>query len=147
MLRRFLMVGVSLGAALTATYLVAVRPLWRHWGVDPAEAERALPGDDLVPEPTATDTRGLTIAAPPSAVWPWLVQMGFGRAGWYSYDAIDMSNKSAWEIHPEWQSLVVGDKVPTDPRGGFLVKHVDAGEGARPLLRHRPDEGADGLGR
>jgi hypothetical protein len=126
MFKRFLMVGVSLGAALTATYLVAVRPLWRHWGVDPAEAERALPGDELVPEPTATDTRGLTIAAPPSAVWPWLVQMGFGRAGWYSYDAIDMSNKSAWEIHPEWQSLVVGDKVPTDPRGGFLVKHVDA---------------------
>ncbi|HVQ22722.1 MAG TPA: hypothetical protein VMT36_05575 [Candidatus Saccharimonadia bacterium] len=129
MLRRFLMVGVSLGAVLTATYLVAVRPLWRHWGVDPAEAERALPGDDLVSQPTATDTRGLTIAAPPSAVWPWLVQMGFSRAGWYSYDAIDMSNKSAWEIHPEWQSLVVGDKVPTDPRGGFVVKHVDREKG------------------
>jgi hypothetical protein len=125
MLRRFLMVGVSLGAALTATYLIAVRPLWRHWGVDPAEAARALPGDDLVPEPTASDTRGVSVAAPPSAVWPWLVQMGYARAGWYSYDAIDMSNKSAWEIHPEWQSLVVGDKVPTDPRGGFVVKHVD----------------------
>jgi hypothetical protein len=111
--------------ALTATYLVAVRPLWKHWGVDPAEGERALPGDGLVPEPTATDTRGITIAAPPSAVWPWLVQMGFGRAGWYSYDAVDMSNKSAWEIHPEWQSLVVGDTIPTDPRGGFLVKEVE----------------------
>ena len=125
MFRRIFLVVGSMGAALTATYLVAVRPLWRHWGVDPAETERALPGDDLVPEPKATDTRGLTIAAPPSAVWPWLVQMGYGRAGWYSYDAVHMSNKSAWEIHPEWQSLVVGDRIPTDPRGGFVVKAIE----------------------
>lgn len=125
MVRRFLLFAVSLGAALTATYLIAVRPLWKHWGVDPAEAERALPGDDLVPEPQAADTRGLTIAAPPSAVWPWLVQMGYGRAGWYSYDAIDMTGKSVSEIHPEWQSLVVGDTLPTDPRGGFAVKVVE----------------------
>ena len=125
MVRRILLFLVSVGAALTATYLVAVRPLWKDWGVDPAEAERALPGDDLVPEPSASDTRGLTIAAPPSAVWPWLVQMGFGRAGWYSYDAIDMSGKSVFEIHPEWQSLSVGDTLPTDPRGGFLVKSLE----------------------
>jgi hypothetical protein len=125
MFRRILLFLVSLGAALTATYLVAVRPLWKHWGVDPAEAERPLPGDDLVPMPQAGDTRGLTMAAPPSAVWPWLVQMGFGRAGWYSYDAIDMTGKSVAEIHPEWQSLAVGDIVPTDPRGGFLVKALE----------------------
>ena len=125
MLKRLFLFALSLGAALAATYLVAVRPLWKHWGIDPGEGERALPGDDLVSEPTATDTRGLTIGAPPSAVWPWLVQMGFGRAGWYSYDAVDMSRKSVTEIHPEWQSLAVGDIVPTDPRGGFLVKVLE----------------------
>jgi hypothetical protein len=122
MVRRFLLMALSLGAALTATYLIAVRPLWKHWGVDPAEAERALPGDDLVPEPQAADTRGVTIAAPPSAVWPWLVQMGYGRAGWYSYDTVDMTGKSVSEIHPEWQALAVGDTIKTDPRGGFAVK-------------------------
>ncbi|MET1231849.1 MAG: hypothetical protein ABWY52_03245 [Candidatus Limnocylindrales bacterium] len=125
MFKGLLLFIVSLGAALTATYLVAIRPLWKHWGVDPGEAERAMPGDDLVPEPEATDTRGLTIAAPPSAVWPWLVQMGYARAGWYSYDAIDMSRKSVTEIHPEWQSLQVGETIPTDPRGGFLVEALE----------------------
>ena len=125
MVRRFLLFAVGLGAALIATYLIAVRPLWKHWGVDPEEAERAMPGDDLVPEPTAFDTRGVNIAAPPSAVWPWLVQMGYGRAGWYSYDAVDMVKKSADEIHPEWQSLAEGDVIPTDPRGGFVVRAIE----------------------
>ncbi len=125
MFKRLLLFTVSLGAALTATYLVAIRPLWKHWGIEPAEAERALPGDELVPEPQATDTRGLTIAAPPAAVWPWLVQMGYARAGWYSYDAIDMARKSVTEIHPEWQSVKVGETIPTDPRGGFLVKALE----------------------
>lgn len=125
MVKRILFFAVSIGTALTATYLVAVRPLWKHWGVDPAEAEKALPGDDLVSRPSTTDTRGISIAAPPSAVWPWLVQMGYGRGGWYSVDAIDMSRKSVLEIHPEWQSLAVGDIVPTDPRGGFVVKAIE----------------------
>ena len=125
MFRRIALILASLGAALAATYLFAVRPLVKHWGVDPAEAQRILPGDDLVSSPQASDTRGLTIAAPPSAVWPWLVQMGYGRGGWYSYDAIDMSRKSVSEIHPEWQSLAIGDVVPTDPRGGFVVKAID----------------------
>ena len=147
MVRRFLLFAVSLGAALTATYLVAVRPLWKHWGVDPAEAERALPGDDLVPEPTAFDTRGLTIAAPPSAVWPWLVQMGYGRAGWYSYDAVDTSRKSVVEIHPEWQSLAVGDTDPDRSARRLPGQGDRAGEGARALLRHRAHEGAADRGR
>ncbi|HEY8167943.1 MAG TPA: hypothetical protein VIF84_04455 [Candidatus Limnocylindrales bacterium] len=125
MIKAFALFVVSLGAALAATYLVALRPLWRQWGVDPTEATQSLPGDDLVPEPRAVDTRGLTVAAPPSAVWPWLVQMGYGRAGWYSYDAIDMAGRSVTEIHPEWQSLAVDETVQTDPRGGFRVKVLE----------------------
>jgi hypothetical protein len=124
-LRVALLFAVSAGVSLIATYMVAVRPRLQQWGVDPAEAERALPGDDLVPGPTAIETRGVTIAAPPSAVWPWLVQMGFGRAGWYSYDQVDMNQQSVREIHPEWQPLAVGDIVPTDPRGGFVVKALE----------------------
>ena len=91
------------------------------WSVVPDEADRVLPGDELVPEPVAIETRGITIDAPPSAVWPWLVQMGYGRAGWYSYDQLDQRGASAQEIVPEWQTLAVGDILPTHPGGGFEV--------------------------
>ena len=77
--------------------------------------------------PAATDTRGITIAAPPEAVWPWLLQMGYGRAGWYSYDRLDMKGTSADQILPEHQALAVGDIVPTDPAGGFEVKVLEPG--------------------
>jgi hypothetical protein len=116
-------IGTMAGMALAR----AVR--WRRtWGMDPDERDRPLAGDDLVPTPTAIETRGITIDAPPEAVWPWLVQMGFGRAGWYSYDALDMRGKSADRIVPEWQTLEVGDIVPNSPTGGFAVKAVDRGK-------------------
>ena len=123
MLKR-IVVGSALAAAGWAAYATTMR-WYRTWGIDPAEAEKALPGDDLVPEPTACDTRGLTIDAPPEAVWPWLVQMGYGRGGWYSYDAVDMKGASAGAILPEHQSLAAGDVVPTDPGGGFIVRVVE----------------------
>jgi hypothetical protein len=91
--------------------------------------DTALPlsGDELIEAPGASDARGITIAAPPEAVWPWLVQMGYGRAGWYSYDKLDMKGTSADRILPEHQALAVGDIVPTDPAGGFEVKVLDPG--------------------
>lgn len=123
MLKR-IVVGSTIAAASWGAYY-CVRRWWASWGVDDAEAARALPGDDLVPGAQAIDTRGITIEAPPSAVWPWLIQMGFGRAGWYSYDRLDMRGQSADEIHPEWQQLAVGDLLPTDPGGGFIVKVLE----------------------
>ena len=75
-----------------------------------------------MPNAPVSDTRAVTIDAPPSAVWPWLVQMGFGRGGWYSYDVVDMKGKSAERILPEFQTLTVGDIAPTHPGGGFEVK-------------------------
>src|SRR6478752_5364750 len=92
---------------------------WRTWGSDPKEAAGSLPGDELVPTPTAIDTRGITIEAPPEAVWPWLVQMGFERAGWYSYDRLDVRGKSLETIDPKLQALAVGDLMPMGPDAGF----------------------------
>jgi hypothetical protein len=84
-----------------------------------------LPGDELVPDGETLLTRGITIAAPPDAVWPWLVQMGYGRAGWYSYDRLDMKGSSSDVIRPELQSLAIGDLLPTDPDGGFEVRLLE----------------------
>jgi len=114
-------------AAAAAAYALAVRPWWRSWGIDPSEADLPLAGDDLVPDVLVSETRGIDIAAPPEAVWPWLVQMGYNRAGWYSYDAMDMRGASADRIVPEMQALAVGDSIPTSPETAFLVKVLDPG--------------------
>lgn len=106
-------------------YFAYFRPRIRKWGVRPGDAALHLPGDDLIAEPSHTETRGIDIAAPPDKVWPWLVQMGFGRAGWYSYDAMDMKGSSAHSILPEFQALKVGDVMPTHPGGGFVVKVLE----------------------
>jgi len=124
-MRRLLMIGAVAAGAAAAGFYYKVRPWWKGWGVDPAEAELPLAGDELVPEPTVTDTRGITIDAPPSAIWPWLVQMGYGRGGWYSYDQLDMKGSSADTIVPGWQSISVGDTMPSFPGGGFAVKVVE----------------------
>jgi hypothetical protein len=116
-------------AALGATGVVVARLLdqWRRtWGVTPIEAIKPFPGDDLVPNAASSETRGITIDAPASAVWPWLVQMGYGRGGWYSYDQVDMGTPSATTILPELQQLAVGDLLPTHPGGGFKVRVLDA---------------------
>ena len=118
----------ALGALVTAplgVYALAVRPWRRRWGVDATESAATLPGDDIVAEATAVETRGITIDAAPDDVWPWLVQMGYGRAGWYSYDQLDMKGRSATEIVPEWQGLKAGDTVPTHPDGGFVVRVLE----------------------
>ena len=70
----------------------------------------------------------VTINAPPSQVWPWLVQMGHGRAGWYSWDRLDnFGMASADRIHPEWQAIAVGDRLTSTPGGGqwFEVAAVE----------------------
>jgi hypothetical protein len=86
---------------------------------------RTLPGDDIVSRPTFNATRGVSIQAPPGEIWPWIVQIGHKRAGWYSYDWIDNLGKpSAERIIPELQNLKSGDIIPMSPDGkmGFWVK-------------------------
>lgn len=118
-------IGTAAAAAAWAGLTVA-RDLRDRWGVDPVASKRPLPGDELVGEADASDTRVVDIDAPVERVWPWLVQMGYGRAGWYSYDALDMDEPSALTVEERWQSLAVGDVMPTHPGGGFVVKVLDA---------------------
>lgn len=86
-----------------------------------------LAGDDLIADATKQITRGITIAAPPEQIWPWLVQMGCGRGGFYSLDAFDNGGvPSAREIHPELQHIEVGQVLPATPNGpnGFEVLEI-----------------------
>lgn len=92
------------------------------------ELVRALPGDDLLPNAKAQVTQGITINAKPETIWPWLVQMGCGRGGWYSYDLFDNGGEpSARRIEHELQSLTVGDELAATPDGpeGFIVERID----------------------
>lgn len=91
------------------------------------EQRRRLPGDELVPHPKWTIAHAITINAPPEAVWPWVIQMGSGRAGWYAYDHIDNAGvPSARRIIPELQHVEVGDVMPALPgwRDAFIVSEV-----------------------
>ena len=124
MMRRLLALAIA-GGAGTALVRSILVPWMRRWGRRPAD-DGPLPGDEVVADPTAIETRGIDIAAPPEAVWPWLVQMGYGRAGWYSYDALDMNQPSADRIRPELATLSVDDVMPTHPGGGFVVRILDA---------------------
>jgi hypothetical protein len=128
MLKRLFVFGAAVASAGAAIGYVKARTAFRTWGIDPMEAAKALPGDDIVPDAEAIDTRGIEIGAPPEAVWPWLAQMGYGRAGWYSYDELDMDRPSAEHIVPELQDVQVGDIFPTHPGGGFEVRVVEPGK-------------------
>ncbi len=88
----------------------------KTWGASREEVNSVLPGDELCADARLVATRSITIAASPSEVFPWIRQMGFGRAGWYSYDWIDnLGRKSARVILPEWQNVDAGDAIPGGP--------------------------------
>ncbi len=116
-------------AVAALAYARFARPWQLTWGATAAEVARPLPSDDLVPDPTFDATRAITIDAPPGQVWPWIVQMGLTRAGWYSYDLLDnLGRPSARRIIPELQDLQPGDIVPMSPDGkqGMPVHSMDA---------------------
>lgn len=111
-----------LAAAGAAAGLVVARRN-RNWGATREEQATAYPGDELIDEPADTLTRAVTVATPASEVWRWLVQIGQGRGGMYSYDwlenLIGLDIHSADEIRPEWQELLPGDRIVL-MRPGYL---------------------------
>ncbi|MGA6948819.1 MAG: hypothetical protein WBZ00_13820 [Solirubrobacterales bacterium] len=105
---------------LIGGYALWVRPRMLRWGATDDEVDRPYPGSDLVPGGKRTATMAATIEAPPAQVWPWLVQMGANRAGWYSWDWLDnLGNRSADRIHPEWQEIYLGDRLAGTPDGSL----------------------------
>lgn len=109
----------SAGAALAA-YAFLVRPWYLGWGATEAEMEEPLPGDDVVPHPRQEGTHAITINAPVADVWPWLVQIGQNKGGFYSYHWLE--NLVGCDIHnattvvPEWQTLRAGDVLWLHPK-------------------------------
>lgn len=114
----------ALSATLTAGTVLVTRP-WLRTGSTRAERRVELAGDEVIARPRLVATRATTIAAPPEAVWPWLAQMGHGRAGWYGYDLWDNAGEpSADEILAGLQGLAVGDVIP-DAVGPFGFEVVE----------------------
>lgn len=145
--------GVVVSVVVLCSWPVSRRWL-RHWGSRVEERERAWPGDRLVSPGHETHTRGITIEAPPDAIWPWIVQFGLGRAGFYSYELLERLSGipvvNVESVESSLQSLAVGDEIrlhPTAP--GIPVgdlrpgRHICFGE-----RRHAaPADGSPGPGR
>jgi hypothetical protein len=128
-------------AAFALFFFFIYRPWHLHWGATAEELKRALPGDGMLFDSSFTATRAITVRARPEDVYPWIVQIGFGRAGWYSYDRLDNLGKpSADRIIPELQTIKIGDWIPmsakVDERTAFRVA---AFEPNKQILWTKPD--------
>lgn len=152
-------VGVVRGLAVVVAAVAAAAGLGRALrtvGSTDDEVTATVPGDELLPAADVVTTRAVTIPAPASVVWPWLVQLGWGRAGWYSLDAVErlvgvarsvdadgtVSWRSLRSIVPAHQQLAVGDVVPLAAGVGLTVARLEPHqvlvlELDRRLLGHR----------
>lgn len=133
------------GIAAMAGYWLWLRPRHQRWGATDMEVSRVMAGDDLVPQAAHVTTRAVTIDARPEDVWAWLVQMGYGRAGMYSYDWVDramgiLDEESSRRILPEHQHLAVGDVIPMGSGPSWPVTAVEPN---RSLVLHIQQPGVD----
>jgi len=129
MKRRAAAAGTAVIGSAAAYFLV--RPWQLRWGATDEERGATLDGDDLITNPDLVATRAITVHALADQVWPWIAQLGQGRGGFYSYDALE--NLVGCDIHsadrvvPEWQDLKVGDQVKLAPEVGVGVTVVEPG--------------------
>ncbi|MGD8967686.1 MAG: SRPBCC family protein [Anaerolineae bacterium] len=140
-----IIIGVGIvGLIGLLVYALAIRPWYLSWGATDDEVERVMPGDDLVKDSPQVSNRAVTnavtIKARPTDIWPWLVQMGHGRGGMYSYDWIDrlmgvLDRNSTWEVLPQYQHLEAGEAIPL---GGGPSWPVSAIEPNRSLVLDIP---------
>jgi hypothetical protein len=138
-------IGWAILDALTGIPLFLTAPLIRHWhmrwGATDDEVCGPMPGDEIVPKAHFNATRAVTIDAPPELVWPWIVQMGYRRAGFYTYALLDNAGyDSADRVLPEYQHPKVGDWMPMSKKvnetTAFKVKAFDPN---RWLVWEKPD--------
>lgn len=132
--RRIGPVTIALGVLATLiaagfVHRLLVRPWYLRWGATAAEATDSLPGDSIVAGANMASTRAITVAAPPKQVWAWLVQIGQGRGGFYSYDHLEnlagLHIHSTDELNPKFLQLAPGDVIAVEPGGsGFAVDTV-----------------------
>ncbi len=130
---------VAVGAAVVGEAVLI--HLGRTYGSTARERDRVLPGDRIVGCPQVVTDHAVTIAAPPSAVWPWLLQMGWGRGGWYTARWVDRllfpaNGPSAEAVVPELQDLAVGDFIPDGPPETECGMVVEQLEPERALVLH-----------
>jgi hypothetical protein len=105
-------------AGAIALYASVLRPRIQWLGTSNEERTATYPGDDLIPGGRRYGAMATTIAAPPERIWPWLLQMGCDRAGFYSFDRLDNGGRASSEhIHTEWQNLREGDRIASAPDG------------------------------
>jgi hypothetical protein len=137
--------------SLTAVPLWVAAPLVRRWhlrwGATDDEVRGDMPGDDIVPSAQFNATRAMTVDAPPERVWPWIVQLGYGRGGFYTYDLIDNAGQpSAERVLEEYQHIAAGDLIPMfhESHGLSIAYKVTAFEANRWMVWvHRPHENED----
>jgi len=111
-------IALVVALVLVFVYAFAVRPRLLRWGATDEEIISPYPGAEIIPGGQRNGTMAVTIDAPPSAVWPWLAQMGVDRALWYTWDYWrPWGLRSADRIHPEWQSIAVGYHMAATPSG------------------------------
>jgi hypothetical protein len=109
---------LATSSLLPLLHALMVRPRMLTWGATPDEVAHVYPGDEIVPDAVGTSTMATTLPAPPPQVWAWLVQMGYDRAGWYSWDRLDRGGiASAEHVVPEWQRLKEGQRLQATPTG------------------------------
>jgi len=128
-----LLSAAAVTALVLSAYLLLARPSQLRWGATDAEVARAMPGDELSDHPTFLSTRAITINAAPEVIWPWLVQLGYGRAGFYGYDVLENLGSprgmhSAQRILPELQRPAIGDPLPLSAAGGLIFNAIRPNE-------------------
>ena len=118
--------GLAVAALLASALWFIYRPWALTWGSTNEEVTRLMPGDEVLERPTFDATRAVTIEATPEEIWPWIVQIGYRRAGFYSYDLLDNDGiPSAERILPEYQTLKVGDLIPLSKSAYVRVTRLE----------------------
>ena len=120
------MAGLFLLILVALAIWFVYRPWALTWGSTDEEIARPMPGDEVLDQPTFNATRAVTIETTPEEIWPWLVQIGYRRAGFYSYDFLDNDGiPSAERILPEYQTLKAGDLIPLTRAANVRVAELE----------------------